>query len=121
MARLSKSEVSPDSKVGGNCQWCHQTPFRRTVHLLDMLDRGEHIEDVRRHLKTEFPHQAAEWHGAELRSVAFVLDNYGNSKDERNYREIPWVAWQKNKTTPRKIAELKRWLRPEMQEARYEN
>ena len=114
---LSKNET----KAGGTCGWCHHSPFRRTIHLLDMLDRGEGFEDVRRHLKTEFPHQAVEFHQAEVRSVETVRSHYSGMKDERNYREIPWVAWQKGKTTPRKIAELKRWLRPEMQEARYEN
>ena len=118
MAR-ERTEKAPE-RIGGTCAWCHHSPFRRTVHLLDMLDRGEGFEDVRRHLKTEFPHQAVEFHQAEVRSVETVRSLYGGQKDERNYRILPWVAWQQNKTSPAKIAEIKRWLRPELTEVGYE-
>lgn len=88
-----------NGKVGGNCRWCHETPFRRTVHLLDKLERCEGFDDIRRHLLTEFPHQAAEFHNAEIRSCESVRHNYKS-----------WVEWQKNKTTSLVIARLQDWL-----------
>lgn len=115
MAKLK--DDSQDLKSAGDCQWCHHSPFRRTVHLLDMLDRGSGFDDLRRHLRAEFGYQAAEFHNAEIRSVEVVLAYYRGQKDERNYRVLPWVAWQQNKASSAKIAEIKRWLRPDSQAA----
>lgn len=106
MARMTKNATV--ASKGGNCRWCHETPFRRTVHLLDMLDRGSDVDDLRRHLRAEFGHQDEPFHQAEIRSVEFVLNNY-RAEPQRP----KWVNWQAGKATPLTLAKLRGWLRPE--------
>lgn len=115
MGRVPKI-ASDNSKTGGNCKWCHHSPFRRTVHLLDMLDQGDGWDKLHQHLKTEFGHRTAEFRQAEITTIEFVRHHYGKAKDERNYHVLPWVAWQEHKTSPAKIFELKRWLRLESED-----
>lgn len=100
---LSKSK--PKS-VGGSCRWCHAGPFRRTVHLLQRMDRGDGFDDIRNHLAAEFPHQAAEFHSAEIRSVEFVLQYCGKEIDEFGVRLPAWKAWQMTKCSSMALARL---------------
>lgn len=108
MAKKISGQGSTAGKVGGDCRWCHETPFRRTVHLLDMIDRGSDVQDLRNHLRTEFAHQEEPFHQAEIRSVEFVMNNYLAEPNRPK-----WVQWQKNKTSPLVLAKLRGWLRPE--------
>lgn len=101
---LSKSKAHVAG--AGSCIWCHKGPFLRTVHLLQRLDGGNGYDEIRRHLAVEFPHQAAEFHSAEIRSVEFVRQYYGREIDEEG-RPLPaWVAWQLNKCSSMAIARL---------------
>lgn len=100
MAKRKGSQTAATNDAT-KCQWCHYSPFRRTVHLLDMLekDRGT---DLRAHLRQEFAHQgdANGFVDAELRSVDFV----------KQYHSGNWRDWQANKMNSMGIARISDWL-----------
>lgn len=80
-----------------NCIHCHHKPITRTIHLLMKYDKDMNIDDLRKHLKTEFPEQTKEFYESEIRSVEYVLRYWSGMRDEYNYPIPAWYAWQRNK------------------------
>ena len=100
---LSRSKPRTAS---GSCRWCHMSPFRRTIHLLQRMDRGDGFDQIRSHLANEFTHQPVEFHQAEIKSIEFVLQYYGREIDETGVRLPAWKAWQLNKCSSMALARL---------------
>lgn len=96
-----KRDAAATATNSAKCKWCHYSPFRRTVHLLDMLERNPSA-DLRKHLYDEFRDTQTDASGffdAELRSVDFVTHNYKH-----------WREWQEGKTSSITIARIADWL-----------
>lgn len=117
MARMSRGEATAAKKLGGSCRWCHAGAFRRTVHMLQRMDRGAGFDQIRSHLANEFSHQSIEFHQAEIKSIEFVLQYYGREIDETGVKLPAWKAWQLNKCSSMTIERLALMDRDDAMEA----